>query len=88
MLLNSIKVDFRQYMIINKYSELISVGVKPSEILILAQNSTLKKQLINNILEKIDVDATEQFNVHSFFSRGQNNVYDKIVYKEYVIKFY
>ena len=32
MLLNFIKVDFRTKVLVEKYTELISAGVKPSEI--------------------------------------------------------
>ena len=53
MLLNFIKVDFRTKILVDKYLELISVGVKPSEILVLVQNSTLKKQFSDKVLEKI-----------------------------------
>lgn len=37
MLLNFIKVDFRTKVLVEKYTELISAGVKPSEILVLVQ---------------------------------------------------
>ena len=47
MLLNFIKVDFREDLLLKKYFELINSGVKPSEILVLMQNSTLKKQFSN-----------------------------------------
>ena len=50
MLLNFIKVDFRTKILVDKYLELISVGVKPSEILVLVQNSTLKKQFSDKVL--------------------------------------
>ena len=68
MLLNFIKVDFRTKVLVEKYTELISAGVKPSEILVLVQNSTLKKQFVDKILENIKIDAIEKLNVHSFFS--------------------
>ena len=74
MLLNFIKVDFRTKVLVDKYLELISDGVKPSEILVLVQNSTLKKQFIDKILKNIKVDATEKLNVHSFFSIVYNTL--------------
>ena len=76
MLLNFIKVDFRTNILVEKYSELISKGVKPSEILVLVQNSTLKKQFADKVLEKIDVDALEKLNIHSFFSIVYNTLID------------
>ena len=45
MLLNLIKADFREHVLTNKYLELISDGAKPSEILVLVQNSSSKKKL-------------------------------------------
>ena len=74
MLLNFIKVDFRTKILVDKYLELISVGVKPSEILVLVQNSTLKKQFSDKILEKISVNAIEKLNIHSFFSIVYNTL--------------
>ena len=67
MLLNFIKVDFRTKFLIDKYCELISQGIKPSEILVLVQNSTLKKQFTDDILNKINITAFEKLNIHSFF---------------------
>lgn len=74
MLLNFIKVDFRTKFLIDKYCELISQGVKPSEILVLVQNSTLKKQFTDEILNKINVSAIEKLNIHSFFSIVYNTL--------------
>lgn len=74
MLLNFIKVDFRTKVLVEKYTELISAGVKPSEILVLVQNSTLKKQFVDKILENIKIDAIEKLNVHSFFSIVYNTL--------------
>ena len=74
MLLNFIKVDFRTKILVDKYLELISVGVKPSEILVLVQNSTLKKQFSDKVLEKINVNAIEKLNIHSFFSIVYNTL--------------
>ena len=74
MLLNFIKVDFRTKVLVDKYLELISEGVKPSEILALVQNSTLKKQFSDQILKNIKTDAIEKLNVHSFFSIVYNTL--------------
>ena len=43
MLLNFIKVESREKLLVEKYIELINSGVKTSEILVLVQNSTIKK---------------------------------------------
>ena len=76
MLLNFIKVDFQTKVLVEKYLELISDGVKPSEILVLVQNSTLKKQFTDKILDKIKINAIEKLNVHSFFSIVYNTLVD------------
>ncbi len=86
MLLNFIKADFRENLIIEKYLELISNGVKPSEILVLVQNSTIKKQLQNKILEKININAIEKLNIHSFFSIVYNTLQENWCFIENSIK--
>ena len=68
MLLNFIKVDFRTNILVDKYVSLISEGVKPSEILVFVQNSTVKKQVSDLIFNKLNFDAIEKLNIHSFFS--------------------
>ena len=85
MLLNFIKVDFRTKILVDKYLELISVGVKPSEILVLVQNSTLKKQFSDKVLEKISVNAIEKLNIHSFFSIVYNTLIENWCFLENAI---
>lgn len=85
MLLNFIKVDFRIKVLVEKYTELISAGVKPSEILVLVQNSTLKKQFVDKILENIKIDAIEKLNVHSFFSIVYNTLIENWCFIENAI---
>lgn len=85
MLLNFIKVDFRTKVLVEKYTELISADVKPSEILVLVQNSTLKKQFVDKILENIKIDAIEKLNVHSFFSIVYNTLIENWCFIENAI---
>lgn len=85
MLLNFIKVDFRTKVLVEKYTELISAGVKLSEILVLVQNSTLKKQFVDKILENIKIDAIEKLNVHSFFSIVYNTLIENWCFIENAI---
>ena len=85
MLFNFIKVDFRTKVLVEKYTELISAGVKPSEILVLVQNSTLKKQFVDKILENIKIDAIEKLNVHSFFSIVYNTLIENWCFIENAI---
>ena len=76
MLLNFIKVDFRTNILVDKYVSLISEGVKPSEILVFVQNSTVKKQVSDLIFNKLNFDAIEKLNIHSFFSIVYNTLID------------
>ena len=85
MLLNFIKVDFKEKMMLKKYFELINSGVKPSEILVLVQNSTIKKSFSEKILDNIELDAIENLNIHSFFSIVYNTLVENWCYVENVI---
>ena len=76
MLLNFIKADFREKILVDKYLSLISNGVKPSEILVLVQNSTLKNKFIDKILSQTKVPAIEKLNIYSFFSIVYNTLID------------
>ena len=86
MLLNFIKADFREKAIIKKYFELISKGVKPSEILVLVQNSNSKKRVQNKILENIPTNSIEKLNIHSFFSLVYNTLQENWCFIENSIK--
>ena len=76
MLLNFIKADFKEDLLVKRYLELISCGAKTSEILVLVQNSNLKKQFNDKILKQINVDAIEKLQIHSFFSLVYNTLVD------------
>ena len=82
MLLNFIKVDFREDLLVQKYLELVNSGVKPSEILVLVQNSTLKRKFSDRVLKDIKVDAIEKLNVHSFFSIVYNTLVENWCFVE------
>lgn len=86
MLLNFIKADFRKKILLEKYTELISEGVKTSEILVLVQNSTLKHNFINEILKYLPITGIEKLNIHSFFSVVYNSMQDNWCYIENLIK--
>ena len=74
MLLNFIKVDFRENFLVEKYLELIDNGAKPSEVLVLVQNSTLKQSFSDKVLQKIKINSIEKLNIHSFFSIVYNTL--------------
>lgn len=82
MLLNFIKADFRTNSLVDKYINLISEGIKPSEILVLVQNSTVKKHVTDLIFNKINFNATEKLNIHSFFSIVYNTLVDNWCFLE------
>ena len=85
MLLNFIKVEFREAILLDKYVELINSGVKPSEILVLQQNSTTKQNFTNKALEKIKIGSIEKLNIHSFFSIVYNTLNENWCYVENLI---
>jgi len=66
----------------DKYAELINSGVNASEILVLVQNSTLKKNFSDMVFEKIKVDCIEKPLIHSFFSLVYNTVSDNWAFLE------
>ena len=82
MLLNFIKAEFREELLVQKYLELISSNVKPSEILVLVQNSTLKSKFSDKILEKINIPSYDKFNIHSFFSIVYNTIVENWCFVE------
>ena len=69
-------------MLIEKYSQLVNSGVNPSEILVLVQNSTLKAQFREKVIEKINIDCIEKLQIHSFFSLVYNTVNDNWAFLE------
>ena len=85
MLLNSFKADIRNDFLINKYLNLVSEGVKQSEILVLVQNSNSKKQFIDDIIQKLSVTSIERFNVHSFYSLVYTTLNDNWCFIENMI---
>ncbi len=76
MLLNCIKAEKREKVLVEKYCKLINSGVNPSEILVLLQNSTLKNLFTNKVLSNIDIGAIEKLNIYSFFSIVYNTLVD------------
>ena len=82
MLLNLIKAEFRENLLVEKYLQLIDTGIKPSEILTLVQNSTLKRKFSDRILKEIKVDSIEKLNIHSFFSIVYNTLVENWCFVE------
>ena len=68
MLFDSYKTQTKNNLLVDKYIGLVKSGVKPSEILVLLQNSTLKKKFVSEVLDRLDLDSFEELNIHSFFS--------------------
>lgn len=85
MLLNSIKAEKREKLLVEKYCELTASGIKPSEILVLVQNSTLKKNFIQKTLEKSALSAFEKMQIHSFFSIVYNTLVENWCFIENLI---
>lgn len=74
MLLNCSNSVFRENLLINKYIDLVSNGVKTSEILFLVQNSTIKNKYSNLILDNLKNDAIEKLNIYGFYSLVRNTL--------------
>jgi len=72
------KTDF----LIDKYARMLNSGIRASQILVLVQNSTLKNTFIQKTLEKLELDAVEKLQVHSFFSLVYNTVSDNWAFLE------
>ena len=82
MLRNFIKAEFRENLLVEKYLKLIDFGVKPSEILVLVQNSSLKRKFSDKVLKNIKTDSIEKLNIHSFFSIVYNTISDNWCFVE------
>ena len=76
MLIDGSITSNKTEFLIEKYSQLINNGIKSSEILVLVQNSTLKRQFVDGVFRKIHVDCIEKLQVHSFYSLVYNTVTD------------
>ena len=74
MLFDSYKTQTKNNLLVDKYVGLIDSGVNPSDVLVLVQNSTLKKKFISEVLDKVKVDSIEELNIHSFFSVVYNTL--------------
>ncbi|MCQ2738759.1 MAG: ATP-dependent helicase [bacterium] len=82
MLLNYIKAELREEILVNKYKELVKSGTLPSEILVLVQNSNLKKKFSDRIIAETNLQVFEQLNIHSFYSLVYNTISDNWCFVE------
>jgi len=69
-------------ILIDKYAQLLNDGISASEILVLVQNSTLKNEFQNKVLEKLIIDCVEKLQIHSFHSLVYNTVNDNWAFLE------
>ncbi len=65
-----------------KYVNLLNAGVDSSKILVLVGNSNLKNKFIDYVLEKLDINYFEKFQIHSFFSLIYNTITDNWAFIE------
>ena len=86
MLLDIYKNEIRRTLTVDKYVNLINSGIKPSEVLVLVQNSNARNQFAELVLDKLSVDAVENLNIHSFFSLVFNTISDNWCFVENSIK--
>ena len=76
MLLNYIKVEKKDNILIEKYVELLNSGIDSSSILVLVQNSTQRKKFSEEVFQNIKIPAFEKLNIHSFHSIVYNTLND------------
>ncbi len=86
MLLNLIKAEKRESVLVKRYCELINSGINSTEILVLVQNSTAKKSFIDKALSNIEAPAMGKMNVYSFFSIVYNTLIDNWCFIENLIQ--
>jgi len=63
-------------ILLERYVELLNSGVPASKILVLLQNSTVKHDFLNKVLERLTIDNFEKLQIHSFFSLVYSAVSD------------
>ena len=82
MLFEGSLVSDKTKILTDKYTELLNNGVSASEILVLVQNSNLKKQFIEQTLDGLKLESFEKLQVHSFFSLVYNTINDNWAFLE------
>ena len=75
-------VSDKTEILIDECAKLINDGIPASQILVLVQNSTLKSQFREKVLEKITTDCIEKLQIHSFFSLVYNTINDNWAFLE------
>lgn len=86
MLLESDIATDKFSKIAEKYVQLINTGVCPSEILVILQNSTDKKNFSELILNETKVNYLEDLKIYSFFGLVYNTVSDNWAFLENTLK--
>ena len=69
-------------LLINAYANLLNSGINSSEILVLVQNSNLKQNFTNKVLEKLTVNSIEKLQIYSFFGLVYNTINDNWAFLE------
>ncbi|MFA7658942.1 MAG: ATP-dependent helicase [Candidatus Gastranaerophilaceae bacterium] len=76
MLLQGTISSEKTQKLVENYAKLLNSGVDSSKILVILQNSSKKKQFIDQTLEKLTVDVIEKLQVYSFFGLVYNTISD------------
>lgn len=82
MLIDSTIASNKTSFLVDKYVELVNNGVPASAILVIVQNSTLKNQFQDKVLENLNVNFIEKPKIYSFFSLVYNTVSDNWAFLE------
>jgi hypothetical protein len=69
-------------ILVREYARLLNSGVSAREILVLVQNSALKRKFIEQTFAQLTIDAVEGLRVHSFFGLVYNAVVDNWAFLE------
>lgn len=79
MLINGAISSEKTDILVEEYSKLINSGVSASKIIVILQSSSLKEKFINNVYERLSVNAVENIRVYSFYGLVYNTIVDNWV---------
>jgi DNA helicase-2/ATP-dependent DNA helicase PcrA len=68
--------------LVENYTKLLNSGVDSSKILVILQNSNKKNSFMQEVFEKLTVDAVEKLQVYSFFGLVYNTIMDNWAFIE------
>ena len=82
MIINATISSKKNEVLTDKYLDLLNNNVKPSQILVIVQNSIQKTQFLNTILKNTSINAIETPKIYSFNSLVYNTILDNWAFIE------